>query len=326
MNQPGITTTELEHPSDITPRKIGKLAEALPVMAPKVQTSVQLPVFATGAITATKLSRGILVICAEMRGVRQITAETEALPGIQIEARLIGRSFSKETSPPHRTAAIESDTLSINGFHKASPWNVEMPAQSAFEAVSISYPLSFLEDLDRMDKVLSARARELVDRRICCRQSMSLAQRLPFVKLQQLCLDPMGNKLRAEAIALELLADVIDTQNGAQDSSAEAQGLVEHAQKTIDAMLSDPPSIAELARLLRVSETRLKRTFSKATGQAVGAYMTQRRLEAAWDLVVMGLPLAKVANEIGYASPEAFSKAFRRHYGRSPSSARIARY
>ena len=326
MDQQRIAGGELEHPSDITRNKIGKLAEDLPVMAPKVQTSVQLPVFATGAITATKLSRGILVLCAEMRGVRQITAETEAMPGIQIEARLTGSSSSRETMPPHRTADIESGTLSINGFRKVSSWEVEMPAQSAFEAVSISYPLSFLDDLKHLDKTVAAKAKELLGRPICHRQPMTLAQRLPFVKLQQLCLDPAGSKLRAEAIALELLADVVELRNVKQDNPPEESGLVEHAQRTIDAMLSNPPSIAELARLLRVSETRLKRSFSDTTGQAVGTYMTQRRLEAAWDLVLMGLPLAKVADEVGYASPEAFSKAFRRHYGCSPSSARAARY
>lgn len=330
MTQRHVNDGSFEHPLDITPRKIGELGEFLPIKAPKVQQNPQLPVFATGAIAVTELPRGILVLCAQMRGVRPITADTQALSGIQIEARLTGRSLAHETMPPHRSARIESGLLSVNGFPTESHWKVEMPAQAAFETISIAYPVPFLEGLAKLDPSLAEAALKMVAEHGCQREEMTIAQRLLFVKLYQLCLKEGGNKLRAEAIALELLADAIEAQGrdtAADSARHEGQAqtrLVEHAGKSIDAMLSAPPSIAELARLLRVSETRLKRAFSETTGESVGAYIARRRLETAWDLVMLELPLAKVADEVGYASPEAFSKAFRRYFGESPSAARAA--
>lgn len=319
----GPVSADFEHPADITLRKIGRLSRVLPVAAPKVRLSNQLPVFATGALKATQLSRGILVLCAQMRGVRLVTADTHAVPGLSIEARLQGRSFSRETVPPYRTARIESGTISINGFPTESRWTVEMPAQKTFEAVSVCYPPSFLEALSDTDRELAARANKLVADQLSHREAMSFSRRLPFVKLQQLCLHGRsGNKLRAEAIALELLADTVEALGERQTETTEAQTLVEQVCKTIEARLSNPPKLAQLAQLFRVSETRLKRSFSEQTGQPISSYIAQRRMEAAWALVTMGLPLAQVADEVGYANPEAFSRAFRRHYGRCPSAAR----
>ena len=128
--------------------------------------------------------------------------------------------------------------------------------------------------------------------------------------------------MRAEAIVLELLADTVEALGERQTETTEAQTLVEQVCKTIEARLSSPPKLAQLAQLFRVSETRLKRSFSEQTGQPISSYIFQRRMEAAWALVTMGLPLAQVADEVGYANPEAFSRAFRRHYGRCPSAAR----
>ena len=314
---------DFEHPADITLRKIGRLSRVLPVAAPRVRLSHQLPVFATGALKATELSRGMLVLCAQMRGVRQITADTHAVPGLSIEARLQGRSFSREAMPPYRTARIESGTISINGFPSESRWTVEMPAQKTFDAVSVCYPPSFLEALSDTDGELAVRAKKLVADQICHRDVMSFSRRLPFVKLQQLCLHGRsGSKLRAEAIALELLADTVEALGEQQTETTEAQTLVEQVCKIIEARLSNPPKLAQLAQLFRVSETRLKRCFSEQAGQPISSYIAQRRMEAAWALVTMGLPLAQVADEVGYANPEAFSRAFRRHYGQCPSAAR----
>lgn len=318
--------TEFEHPADITLRKIGRLSRVLPVAAPKVRLAHQLPVFATGALKATPLSRDILVLCAQMRGVRQITADTHAVPGLSIEARLQGRSFSREAMPPYRTARIESGTISINGFPTESRWTVEMPAQKRFEAVSVCYPLSFLDALSDTDPELATQAKRLVADQVCQRDAMSFSRRLPFVKLQQLCLrDRSGSKLRAEAIALDLLVDTVEALSERQTEKKPSETLVEKVCETIEARLSNPPRLAQLAQLFRVSETRLKRSFSEQTGQPIGRYIAQRRMEAAWALVTMGLPLAQVADEVGYANPEAFSRAFRRHYGQCPSAARAVR-
>ena len=318
--------TEFEHPADITLRKIGRLSRVLPVAAPKVRLSNQLPVFATGALRGTQLSRGILVLCAQMRGIRQMTADTQAVPGLSIEARLQGRSFSREAMPPYRTARIESGTISINGFPTESRWTVEMPAQKSFDAVSVCYPPSFLDALSDTDPELAARAKRLVADQVCQREAMSFSRRLPFVKLQQLCLrDRSGSKLRAEAIALDLLVDTVEALSERQTEKKPSETLVEKVCETIEARLSSPPKLAQLAQLFRVSETQLKRSFSEQTGQPIGRYIAQRRMEAAWALVTMGLPLAQVADEVGYANPEAFSRAFRRHYGQCPSAARAAR-
>ncbi|WP_066074291.1 AraC family transcriptional regulator [Neobacillus soli] len=103
-------------------------------------------------------------------------------------------------------------------------------------------------------------------------------------------------------------------------------GWVESLQRAIDYMeehLLDDLSMEDIAKQAHVSEFHFQRTFTILTDISVGEYLRRRRLTlAAQELSNTGCRIIDIALKYGYDTPEAFSKAFRRQHGLTPSQAR----
>ncbi|MFD1038384.1 AraC family transcriptional regulator [Virgibacillus byunsanensis] len=101
---------------------------------------------------------------------------------------------------------------------------------------------------------------------------------------------------------------------------------VESLQKAIDYMeehLLDDMSMERIAKQANFSVFHFQRTFSVLTEMSVGEYLRRRRLTlAAHELTRTNAKIIDLAYKYGYDTPEAFSKAFRRQHGVSPSEAR----
>ena len=82
--------------------------------------------------------------------------------------------------------------------------------------------------------------------------------------------------------------------------------------------LSATAPIATLGREVGLSERSVIRLFPRQTGSSFGRWQQQARLLRAFALLDQGLGVTRVAMELGYASPAAFSKMFRRHMGAPP--------
>ena len=79
-------------------------------------------------------------------------------------------------------------------------------------------------------------------------------------------------------------------------------------------------TLADLAREAAVSSTVLDERFRSVLGLAPIRYLTGWRMHVAEDLLrTTTLPLAAIAPRVGYESEEAFSRAFKRDHGSSPS-------
>ena len=82
-------------------------------------------------------------------------------------------------------------------------------------------------------------------------------------------------------------------------------------------------SLAEVAEASGVSRFHLSRVFWAATGHTVMGYLRNRRLAEAARALSGGAPdLLAVALDAGYGSHEAFSRAFRSHFGLTPEQVR----
>ena len=81
----------------------------------------------------------------------------------------------------------------------------------------------------------------------------------------------------------------------------------------------DDASITALARRAGASLRTIERCFLRETGVPVGDWRRRVRLFHALRLLEDGASVTEVALDVGYASTSAFSQAFARQFGRSPS-------
>ncbi|MCM3585562.1 AraC family transcriptional regulator [Mesobacillus maritimus] len=91
----------------------------------------------------------------------------------------------------------------------------------------------------------------------------------------------------------------------------------------IENNLENHLAIEDVAEIACMSKFHFQRMFSMLTGYTVSEYIRNRRITvAAQELVHSRSKVIEVAIKYGYESPEAFTKAFRKIHGISPSTAK----
>lgn len=102
--------------------------------------------------------------------------------------------------------------------------------------------------------------------------------------------------------------------------------MVESIQQAIEYMeknLTEDITIEDIARHANVSSFHFQRTFGLLTDTSVAEYLRRRRLTlAAQELLTTDNKVIDIACKYGYDTPEAFTKAFRRQHGTSPTEVR----
>lgn len=90
----------------------------------------------------------------------------------------------------------------------------------------------------------------------------------------------------------------------------------------IDAHLAEPLELYELAAVAHFSPFHFHRLFAAWMGQTLGDHVRQRRLERAASRLISlpGQGVLDVALGVGFNSGEAFARAFKLHFGCSPSA------
>ncbi|WP_338763549.1 helix-turn-helix transcriptional regulator [Nocardia vulneris] len=120
---------------------------------------------------------------------------------------------------------------------------------------------------------------------------------------------------RAEAVVFDLLSPVDVVPITLQPPSDP------RAKQVADALTRDPAddrTLAAFAAAVATSPRTLARLFVAETGITFGHWRTQVRLAASLPLLAAGLPIARIAGRVGYATPSAYVAAFRRAVGVSP--------
>ena len=96
------------------------------------------------------------------------------------------------------------------------------------------------------------------------------------------------------------------------------------ARRRLDEAPEVPATLAELAALSGVSRFQLLRGFARETGATPHAYLLQRRVRLARQLLVAGHGLAHAALEAGFADQSHMTRAFHRQLGVTPARYRAA--
>src|SRR5438067_12175284 len=93
----------------------------------------------------------------------------------------------------------------------------------------------------------------------------------------------------------------------------------------IESHLADELNLDEIAGVAGISRFHMVRAFAAATGLSVMRYVRARRLSEAARALAGGAPdILTLALDADYGSHEAFTRAFRDHFGVTPEAVRAA--
>lgn len=94
----------------------------------------------------------------------------------------------------------------------------------------------------------------------------------------------------------------------------------------MEANLSEPLSLVEIARHVGLSRRQIERLFRQEMGRSPARYYLEIRLDRARHLLVQStMPVVEVAIACGFVSASHFSKCYRELYSKSPQQERAER-
>jgi AraC family transcriptional activator of pyochelin receptor len=136
-------------------------------------------------------------------------------------------------------------------------------------------------------------------------------------------------RIYIEAKVMELFCLVLDrfsppssvTTVGARISQRDRRQLAE-VRDFLRCEFTAPPTMHTLARRFGMNRNKLCTGFRVLFGLTIYDYCSTLRLEKARELLCSDLTLTEIAHFVGYGSLGAFSTAFNRQFGSSPSSLR----
>jgi AraC-like DNA-binding protein len=92
----------------------------------------------------------------------------------------------------------------------------------------------------------------------------------------------------------------------------------------LDAHLTEELNIDLLADKFFISRYHLMRRFREETGTTIHAYISDRRLMLARDLIIQGVPATEACFQCGFGSYSSFSRAYGKFFGTTPTGRELA--
>ncbi len=139
-----------------------------------------------------------------------------------------------------------------------------------------------------------------------------------------------ASRLYAETLARVLLLELLRLERGSAAMPNTIRGglaawQVRQARDFIEDRLAEDVSLAELARLTRLSPTHFCSAFKRSVGFPPHQYQLRRRIERAKALLAdPDRSVSAIALDCGFSLPGSFATAFRKMTGMTPSAFRRA--
>jgi AraC-like DNA-binding protein len=251
-------------------------------------------------------------------------AETPLAQTVRPGLILCGGTRALVLAPPPDTVAClvyDLDAAKMS-LHRAPPPDEAAPGFRA----AIFLSLAATEELFANDT--SAGAAHL--RRFAAGEGGSFSH--PLTPRARLALEslrhcPFAGACRAMALTArchDLLVELLVAWTESLQPAPTAIGpsdRVRVAAEILERDLEAPPSLAELATRVGLSETTLKRGFPQVYGDTVFGYVRARRMEKARRLLESGAAtVLEAAAHVGYSNPSNFAAAFRQQFGVNPKT------
>lgn len=132
----------------------------------------------------------------------------------------------------------------------------------------------------------------------------------------------LGNTAFCEAAA-KLLLSLAEVQTEDENATVYGNAHVDRAVRFIDGNLSSDLRVERIAERLGIDRMYLRNLFAEHVGMSTMEYIMNTRMERAKTLLSNErLTVSEVANAVGYKDVLAFSKAFKKHVGSSPTDFR----
>src|SRR5882724_6549906 len=139
----------------------------------------------------------------------------------------------------------------------------------------------------------------------------------------------LAEEARHPGFASEMLVELIAAQMAIElgrycaaiTEGPATGGLAPWRLRLIDERLNEvaePPTLAELARLCKLSVRQLTRGFRASRSCSIGDHVARSRLDNAKQLLATDQSVKSISYALGFASPSSFSYAFRRSVGETP--------
>ena len=213
------------------------------------------------------------------------------------------------------------DKLCILPAGHQSAWVINGEIQLAHLYISQEqFALAAVHLLDREPRELELRESTFLD---------DAQQARRFRQLSLLDWDEPGERLLGSSLAHELVSHALLSQVGRRQGVRLSGGLAptqrRRLREFIDAHLTEPLSLGQLAALCALSEYHFARMFQLSFGLPPHRYVLAQRLRRGQQLLQHGhLPLGEVALTCGFASASHFSNRFRQAFGATPGQYRTA--
>lgn len=132
-----------------------------------------------------------------------------------------------------------------------------------------------------------------------------------------------GSKIHAFELIVFSVEQALDQITGRTQHAFRRK--IKALEHRIQSDLAADWAVPELAKAMNMSPSYLHKSTLRHLGVKPMALVTKLRMDHAMSrLLHTNMKLAAIAEETGYASPFAFSAAFKRQYGRSPAQFRSA--
>ncbi|WP_339225152.1 AraC family transcriptional regulator [Paenibacillus sp. FSL H8-0332] len=131
-------------------------------------------------------------------------------------------------------------------------------------------------------------------------------------------------RIYLEGKVLELTAVCLHEAGRSQTASAQMSrsdiDALMQAKQILDQNYLSAPSLQQLSRQIYLNEFKLKKGFKLLFGSSVHAYIIERRLDAAYQLLeTADCNITTAAMMCGFKKPSHFTEKFKRKYGVTPS-------
>jgi len=140
-----------------------------------------------------------------------------------------------------------------------------------------------------------------------------------ILRLARALTDPANEEICLHYLRI-LVALVAREQGRTVEGASASEATFRRARQWLERDFRNGVGVLEAARACGIRYEHLSRLFRRYHGMSASQYLTELRMTHAADLLVENsLSVTETAERSGYADAFAFSKAFKRHFGVSPS-------